>query len=1091
MSKSAVFPALLSTTEQFKDSFAPRDEAGIPNPESRAPAVLRMKLVGASGRTSVTGLEELPGKSNYFIGNDPKKWRTNVPNYAKVKYANVYSGVDLMYYGNQGKLEYDFVIKPGSDPRQIALEVGAGIVPAQGHPRGAPLRIDGNGDLVVGTDGGEVVFHKPVVYQLATDDGQMTKDQGQRTKDKHFVEGKYALDGSRLIFEVPNYDKTRPLVIDPVLAYSTYLGGSSFEGGSAIAVDASGDAYVTGSTGSSDFPTTSGAFQTILRGSPNVFVTKLSSTGSALVYSTYLGGSGDDEGAGIAVDASGNAYATGRAGSSNFPTTPGAFQTILRGGSNAFVTKLSSTGSALIYSTYVGGSQYDSGTSIAIDVSSNAYVTGIAYSPDFPTTPGAFQTTLSGYYDAFVSKLNATGSALAYSTYLGPPINGARGYGIAVDASSNAYVVGDTYRGFPSTPGAFLNCSVRGGGFVTKLNFIGSTLLYSTCLGGTPSGSGEFPAHSIAIDASGNAYVTGQTSSPNFPTTSGAFHHNCSGPAYGVDVNVTKFNGTGSALVYSTCFGGGFAGSGIAIDGSGNAYVTGYTNTDFPTTPDAFQTTYGGGANDAFVSKLNATGSALVYSSYLGGSGDDTGSGVAVDAAGNFYVMGWTNSSNFPTIPGAFQTTYGGNGDAFVTEISPVAPGLLLTPPTLTFTPQAVGSTSVAQQVRLTDTGTKALDISGIAASGDFAQTNDCPSSVSPAGFCTLKVTFTPTAAGIRTGVVTITDDAPGSPHQLPLTGTGGVPVVTLAPTSLTFASQAVGTTSPAQPATLKNTGSGPLTITSISTAGDFAQTNNCGTTVNAGVSCTFNVTFIPTAAGTRTGNITVTDDATGSPHSVSLTGTGIVSGPAVSFTPSSLPFVAQPVGTFSPAQLATLKNIGGAALKIASIGRSGDFYEGNNCPATLAVGASCTLRVIFTPTSPGTKSSAVTIADNAPGSPHKLLLSGTGTGTGRIVLQLSPNSLSFGSVAVGSTSASQPVTLTNNGTVAASFLEPFGFATSGTNWSDFHKNPHCGTSLAPGKSCTVSVFFKPLGTGTRTGFFLVRQGAASKQIPLSGTGTP
>jgi hypothetical protein len=419
-----------------------------------------------------------------------------------------------------------------------------------------------------------------------------------------------------------------------------------------------------------------------------------------------------------------------------------------------------------------------------------------------------------------------------------------------------------------------------------------------------------------------------------------------------------------------------------------------------------------------------------------------------------------------------------------------------LSPSTLTFAPQAIGTTSASKSVTLTNTSDAPLSISNIAItginSGDFAQTNDCPVSpgtVAPAGFCTLSVTFTPTATGIRTGAVTITDNAVGSPHQLPLTGTGGVPVVSLTPSSLSFASQAVGSTSPPQPATLKNAGDGPLSIASITTAGDFAQTNNCGSTVNAGASCTLMVTFTPSAAGRRAGALSITDDAAGSPHQVSLTGTGFLAGPAVSLIPTSLTFAAQTVGTSSPTQLATLKNTGGATLKIISIGRSGDFYEGNNCPTSLVAGSSCTVRVTFTPTSAGPRSGAVTIADNAPGSPHKLPLSGTGSGTGSIVLMLSPASLSFGSVAVGATSASQTVTLTNTGTVAASFLEPFGFATSGTNWSDFHKNPHCGTSLAPGKSCTVSVFFKPLATGTRTGLFLVRQGAASKQVPLSGRG--
>jgi hypothetical protein len=661
---------------------------------------------------------------------------------------------------------------------------------------------------------------------------------------------------------------------------------------------------------------------------------------------------------------------------------------------------------------------------VGLDTSGNAYVAGVTDSHHFPTTPGAFQTTLAGgETDCFVSKLNAAGSALVYSTYLG---------GTGRDGFSAA----------------------------------------------------------IAVDASGSAYVTGQTTSSNFPTTPGAFQTGFGGVQ---DVFVSKLDPAGSALVYSTYLGGSGAegdfGSGLAIDASGNTYVTSSTiSPDFPTTPGAFQTTFG--RSDAFVSKLNASGSALVYSTYLGGSGDDWGLGIAVDRLGNAYVTGGTGSSNFPVTAGAFQTSFGGGSDAFVSKFSfPFAPVLTLTPSNLTFGPQAVGTTSAAQKARLNNAGAKSLDITSIVPSGDFAQTNDCPTSILPAGFCTLSVTFAPTATGIRTGAVTVTDNAAGSPHQLPLTGTGGIPVVSLTPASLTFGSQAVGTTSPAQPATLKNTGDGPLTITSIATSGDFAQTNNCGSTVNAGASCTLMATFTPTAAGTRSGALSITDDAAGSPNQISLTGTGFLGGPVVDLTPTSLTFGAQAVGTFSPAQLVTLKNIGGAALKIIGIGRSGDFYVYHNCPSSLLAGASCTLNVKFTPSSPGPKSSAVTIADNASGSPHALPLTGTGSGTGSIILKLSPASLSFGSVAVGSTSASQTVTLTNTGTVAASFLDPFGFATSGPDWRDFHKNPHCGTSLAPGKSCTVSVFFRPLATGTRTGFFLVRQGAASVHIPLSGTG--
>jgi uncharacterized repeat protein (TIGR03803 family) len=613
------------------------------------PAVLRMRLVGANAKANVAGLEELPGKSNYFIGNDPNKWRTNVPNYAKVKYESVYPGVDLVYYGNQGKLEYDFVVQPGADPRQIALDVGTGP------------RIDGNGDLVVGADGGEVTLQKPVLYQPA-------RDHGQRTKN--VVKGTYLLTGGRVAFEVGSYDKTRPLVIDPTLAYSTSLGGSFRTGGSGIAVDASGDAYVVGGTGSTDFPTTFGAFQTTFGGSDDVFVTKLNAAGSALIYSTYLGGSQTDYGYGIAIDASGNAYVTGETLSSNFPTTAGSFQTSCAGAC-AFVTKLNATGSALVSSTFLGGG-LTIGKSIAIDASSNAYVTGETGSASFPTTLGAFQTNCTKCpftLNAFVTELNAAGSALVYSTFLGGSTGGSagdEGFGIAVDASGNAYVTGVAHSSdFPTTFGGAGTCAGNvpcPDAFVTKLNAAGTALLYSTFLGGANSDGGA----GIALDASGNAYVTGNTLSSNFPTTSGVFQTILSGG--GGDAFVSKLNAAGSALVYSTYLGGGFSGgSGIAVDSIGNAYVAGGADSNFPVTSDAFQTTRAGGY-DAFLTKLSGDGVALLYSTLLGGSNNDSASGIAIDSSGNAYITGSAASVNFPTTSGAFQTTGAPSGDAFVAK---------------------------------------------------------------------------------------------------------------------------------------------------------------------------------------------------------------------------------------------------------------------------------------------------------------------------------------------------------------------------------------------------------------------------------------
>jgi hypothetical protein len=619
------------------------------NTPTRAQSVaLRMSLVGAARKPAVTGVDELPGKANYFIGKDPAKWRTDVPTYAKVHYRDVYPGIDLVYYGNQRRLEHDFIVSPGADPNKIVLDF-------KGAER---LEIDAQGNLVLHTAAGVVLQRKPVIYQ---------EIEGVRTA----IAGSYTLRSARRAgFKLAAYDTTRPLVIDPILLYSTFLGGNGGDSGRGIAADADGNAYVIGNTSSTDFPTTAGTFRTspsTCSLTPTVFVTKLNPTGSALVYSSYLGGCNDLGGA-IAVDAAGNAYLTGTTRSFGFPTTTGAFQRSTDGAS-AFVTKISPTGSELVYSTFLGGRFDDTGSGIAIDSAGNAYVAGWTQSIDFPTTPGAFQPVYSGGGGeaAFATKLNPEGSALVYSTYLSG--GGGSGHdqatGIAVDADGNAYVVGSSspFAGrpatFPTTAGALQ--PVFGGGFadafVAKLDATGSALVYSTFLGGSQSEG----ASSIVVDAAGNAYVSGGTRSTDFPTTAGAFQTILRGTS---DAFVTKLNPAGSALVYSTFLGGGGDDAGnIAVDADGNAYLAGSTtSTDFPTTADAFQARLAGGQN-AFVAKLDPTGSALSYSTYLGGTVGDSGTGIAVDTHGNAYVTGVAQSSDFPTTPGAFQRNHGSGSD--------------------------------------------------------------------------------------------------------------------------------------------------------------------------------------------------------------------------------------------------------------------------------------------------------------------------------------------------------------------------------------------------------------------------------------------
>jgi hypothetical protein len=472
-------------------------------------------------------------------------------------------------------------------------------------------------------------------------------------------------------FELGPYDKTRPLVIDPVLLYSTLIGGSGDDdAANAITVDQAGNVYITGQTNSSDFPMQH-AVQGTAGGAPHdAFVAKIDPSGSTLIYSTYFGGNGDDVGTGIAVDASGQAYVTGRTASSNFPTTQGAYETTYSDYTDAFVAKLNSSGSALIYSTYLGGSGYDVATGIAIDPLGNAYVSGYNYAQGFPTTPGAYQTVSNGPYDAFITKLNPSGSALVFSTYLGGTSND-YATGIAIDSNLNVYVSGQTLsNNFPvqnalqPASGGFYDA------FVAKLNPTGSALIYSTYLGG----SDWEAAFAIALDALGNAYVTGLTGSNNFPTTANAFQTTYGGNG---DVFVAKINANGTALAYSTYLGGigGERALAIAVDQAGSAYVTGYNlNGAFPQ-KDAMQADADPNTFESFVTKLAPDGSSLIYSTYLGGIGNDLGLGVAVDPLGSVYVSGVSQSPDFPTTVGAFQEANAGVYDGFVVKIAAASVG--------------------------------------------------------------------------------------------------------------------------------------------------------------------------------------------------------------------------------------------------------------------------------------------------------------------------------------------------------------------------------------------------------------------------------
>ncbi len=617
-------------------------------------AVLRLQLAGVNRHATLNGLEELPGKINYFVGNEPKQWQTSIPTYAKVAYHSVYQGVDVNYYGTQQQLEFDFVVAPGADPNQIALKLQADSA-ARAKEQGS-LRVEKNGDLVESTRAGEFRLRKPTVYQMVTT---------ARGVEKKLVETKYVLkNNSQVGFEVGSYDKTRELVIDPVVPfYSTYLGGRKNDYGYGIAVDHGGNAYITGSTASLKFPVGPCIMCIYNGGAFDAFVTELNPAGFP-VYSTYLGGAGNDYGYGIAVDFNGSAYVTGSTNSVNFPVLGCVVCAFAGGASDAFVTQLAPGGGALVYSTYLGGNGNDNGRAIAVDNDGDAYVTGNTSSLNFPVA-NCFQCVYNGgAADAFVSELRPGGVGFVFSTYLGGSGND-YGNGITVDPNQRPIVTGSTTsHNFPVVPGCF-QCA-KGGlsdAFVTKFNFAGAGLQHSTYLGG----AGNDYGYAIAQDPQGGIFITGSTASLNFPVVACL---QCAFQGGASDAFVTHFSQTLAGLSYSTYLGGAGtdSGSGIASDAAMDAIVTGYTSSvNFPVA-NCFQCVYNGGAADAFVTSLVPPGPGLNFSTYLGGTGDDYGYGIGINLAFNpfdVFVTGSTTSLNFPVL-GCFQCVKGGASDAFV-----------------------------------------------------------------------------------------------------------------------------------------------------------------------------------------------------------------------------------------------------------------------------------------------------------------------------------------------------------------------------------------------------------------------------------------
>jgi uncharacterized protein (TIGR03437 family) len=616
---------------------------------ARSGSPLRLRFAGANPAPRTTPLDPLTAYSRYYLGS----FHARVPRYGRVRYEQIYPGVDVIYYSRQGELEYDLALAPGADPSRIRLEF-------DGARR---IRLSAAGDLLIETPGGMVRQHRPGIYQ-----------------DGRPVAGEYALLGKRQVgFRLGSYDRSRPLIIDPILRFATFLGGAEDDSAAGIALDAGGNVYIVGTTSSANFPLFP-PNQPRPPGGKEIFVTKLNAAGGGIAFSTYLGGSSDDVAAGAAVDPSGSLYLIGTTNSSNFAGVGG-----LHGASDALVARVDPAG-ALVSAAYLGGSGHDTGSAITIDIAGSAYVAGTTNSSDFPTSSGAFRTFSNGQADAFVAKLGGSSGSLSYSTYLGGN-DSDQAFGIAVDASGSAYVTGVTNSpNFPVLGAHQATCSPSltpftspcADAFLTRLNPNGTGLLFSTFLGGRGSDLGRV----VAVDAAGHAYVAGVTNSTNFPLQGPIQSTFLLGPQ---DLFISKFSPTG-ALAYSTYLGGSgddFPG-GIAVDGAGNAWVTGFTSSpNFPTVnPVPGRATCPSPCADVFVTQLNPAGSALVFSTFLGGSGTDRANAIALDTLGAAYVVGETNSPNFPVTTGAFQVNPGGRTDrtdAFLARIGDLNPVPVLT----------------------------------------------------------------------------------------------------------------------------------------------------------------------------------------------------------------------------------------------------------------------------------------------------------------------------------------------------------------------------------------------------------------------------
>ena len=781
-------------------------------------ATLRFHWQGGNPGAHLVASEREAGVSNYYIGSDPSRWRTAVPHYSRVAYAGVYDSIDLAYYsGADGNLEYDFIVQPGGNPAAIRLTVdGAERIEVAG------------GDLLLHTASGIVRQAAARIYQ-------------QTGAGLREVQGSYVVRGNEIAFSVPDYDRSLALLIDPVLDYSTYLGGEGLDFGQAIAADSAGNSYTTGATYSAGFPTRNATQPTRPGGSNDAFVTKLITSSGVLTYgySTYIGGTGSDNGFAIAVDSLGNAYVSGSTNSPDFPTlNPVQATNATSGTTDVFVSRFDSTG-ARTFGTYLGGNSNDFSFGVGVDASRNIYVAGYTTSANFPRR-NSLQANLAGASDAFVTKIISASGVFTYeySTILGGTSDD-YGYALAVDPAGNAYVTGFTISdNFPTFKAVQPSRGGSSDAFVSELVSSGGVLTYglSTYLGGSGSELLYGTNAGIGVDGQGSIYVTGQTQSSNFPT------RNAQQPNLldTDDAYVTKIITASGVFTYgySTYLGGGGSdyGYALAVDSQGSAVVAGGTNSnDFPTINPVVPGRRG--STDGFVTKLDATGT-RVDSTYLGGSGDDYALGVALDGQGNAYVTGYTNANNFPILNPS-QPNFGGSFDGFVSKlVEPI--NAATNTPANTATNTATATNTPTRTATGTATGT---------ATSSNTATNTATRTASNTASNTATGTATRTATGtVTTGTATATSIASSTATlTATATPTSGPPTTTVTSTASPVASSTATLTATATPTSGSPTTTASPVASSTATLTATATLTSGSPTVTA-IPCTISFSDVPTS---------------------------------------------------------------------------------------------------------------------------------------------------------------------------------------------------------------------------------------------------